>query len=218
MKAKIVAITKPLIEGINTADEFIAYAARVSNPSNQMNTLTAPKLIAYCIRQKHWSVFEQVSATMEIETTLDIGEQILRHRSFCFQKFSQRYADPTKELGFVTRESRLQDPKNRQNSIEHNDNFIQSWWYSRQKEIIHDAENVYKWAIENGIAKEQARAVLPHGLTLCRFYMTGNLRSWIHYVEVRVEAGVQKEHREIAEEIKTILVDHFPSLKEHFQV
>ena len=220
MKARIVAITKPLIEGINTADEFIAYTARVSNPSNQMNTLTAPKLISYCIRKRHWSVFEQVSATMEIETTRDIGRQILRHRSFSFQEFSQRYADPTQDLGFVTREARLQDPKNRQNSIKTDEDF-EPWakeWGRKQELIINLSKQFYNWATAIGIAKEQARAVLPEGLTLTRMYMTGTLRSWITYIHTRTEEGTQKEHMEIAEAIKLKIIEYFPSLKDHFQV
>ena len=218
MKVKIVAITKPLVEGINTADEFIAYTARVSNPSNQMNTLTAPKLISYCIKKRHWSVFEQVSATIEIETTRDIGRQILRHRSFSFQEFSQRYADPTQDLGFETRKARLQDLKNRQNSIDTYDEFLEAKWYHQQQFVTSVSLESYKWAIENGIAKEQARAVLPEGLTLTRMYMAGTLRSWITYIHTRTEDGTQREHKEIAEAIKLIIIEYFPSLKDHFQV
>ena len=217
-KTKIVAITKPLVEGINTADEFIAYCARVSNPGNQHNTLTAPKLISYCIKKRHWSVFEQVSVTIEIETTRDIGRQILRHRSFSFQEFSQRYADPTKDLGFQFREARLQDPKNRQNSIATDDEFLKKTFLGDQKFIATYAKRTYEWAIENGIAKEQARALLPEGLILTRMYMAGTLRSWITYIHVRTEEGTQKEHMEIAEQIKAIIIEYFPSLKDHFQV
>jgi len=176
--AKIVAITNPLVDGVKSADEFIAYTARVSNPSNQMNSETAEKLLRYCIRNKHFSIFEMVNVVMEVTTTRDIARQILRHRSFSFQEFSQRYADPTKDLGFASREARLQDKKNRQNSI--------------------SVDDMY-WAIENGIAKEQARVVLPEGLTVSRMYMNGTLRSWIHYAELRMANGTQKEHQLVAE-------------------
>jgi len=197
--AKIVAITNPLIDGVGSADQFIAYAARVSNPSNQMNTETSEKLLRYCIKNKHFSIFEMVNVVMEIDTTRDIARQILRHRSFSFQEFSQRYADPTKDLGFVTREARLQDMKNRQNSIETDNSELKNNWDHLQEDIIALVEHAYCWAIENGIAKEQARAVLPEGLTKSRMYMNGTLRSWIHYCELRMENGTQKEHREVAE-------------------
>jgi thymidylate synthase (FAD) len=196
--AKIVAITNPLIEGVETSDQFIAYAARVSNPSNQINSETSEKLLRYCIRNKHFSVFEMVNVVMSVETTRDIARQILRHRSFSFQEFSQRYADPTKDLGFVTREARLQDTKNRQNSIEVEDQDLQNWWWRQQCGVWDIAELTYKSAIARGIAKEQARAVLPEGLTLSRMYMNGTLRSWIHYCELRMENGTQKEHIEVA--------------------
>lgn len=196
--AKIVAITNPLIEGIRDAGDFIAYAARVSNPSNQMNTETSERLLRYCAKHAHWSVFEMVNVVMEIETTRDIARQILRHRSFSFQEFSQRYADPTKDLGFTTREARLQDNKNRQNSVEVNDTILQNEWFRSQQRVLFAVEREYKWAIENGIAKEQARAVLPEGLTISRMYMNGTLRSWIHYCQLRMTEGTQKEHREVA--------------------
>jgi len=196
--AKIVAITNPLIEGVGSADQFIAYAARVSNPSNQMNTETSEKLLRYCIKNKHFSIFEMVNVVMEIDTTRDIARQILRHRSFSFQEFSQRYADPTKDLGFVNREARLQDTKNRQNSIETDNSELKNNWDHLQEDIIVMTRYAYEWAIENGIAKEQARAVLPEGLTRSRMYMNGTLRSWIHYCELRMENGTQKEHREVA--------------------
>ena len=196
--AKIVAITDPLVEGVDTADQFIAYAARVSNPSNQMNNETSEKLLKYCIRNKHFSVFEMVNVVMEIETTRDIARQVLRHRSFAFQEFSQRYADPTKDLGFVTREARLQDTKNRQNSVETDDKELADWWVRAQLEVWGTADLVYREAINAGIAKEQARAVLPEGLTLSRLYMNGTLRSWIHFCELRMGNGTQKEHREVA--------------------
>jgi len=197
--AKIVAITNPLIDGVDTADKFIAYAARVSNPSNQMNIETSEKLLRYCIKNKHFSIFEMVNVVMEIDTTRDIARQILRHRSFSFQEFSQRYADPTKDLGFVTRETRLQDTKNRQNSIETDNSELKNNWDHLQEDIIVMTRYAYEWAIENGIAKEQARAVLPEGLTRSRMYMNGTLRSWIHYCELRMENGTQKEHRKVAE-------------------
>jgi len=197
--AKIVAITNPLIEGVPTADDFIAYAARVSNPSNQMNTETSEKLLRYCIRNKHFSVFEMVNVVMQIDTTRDIARQILRHRSFSFQEFSQRYADPTKDLGFVTREARLQDNKNRQNSVETDDEALKNTWEALQSNVRYTATDAYNWAIQNGIAKEQARAVLPEGLTVSRMYMNGTLRSWIHYCDLRMANGTQKEHQEVAE-------------------
>jgi thymidylate synthase (FAD) len=210
--AKIVAITNSLVEGIETADDFIAFAARVSNPSNQMNTETSEKLLRYCIRNKHFSIFEMVNIVMEIETTRDIARQILRHRSFSFQEFSQRYADPTKDLGFVTREARLQDTKNRQNSIEVENTNLANEWYRAQQRVLFAVEREYKWAIDNGIAKEQARAVLPEGLTLSRMYMNGTLRSWIHYCELRMDNGTQKEHREIAKSAWDQLAFYFKFL------
>lgn len=216
--ANIVAVTQPLIDNENgikmTPDEFIAYCARVSNPNNQMNTLTAPKLLRYCAKHKHWSVFETVSITMEINTTRDIARQILRHRSFSFQEFSQRYADPTKDLGFVTREARLQDHKNRQNSIENDDKELDHEWKQRQLFIQETVTRNYEWAIRNGIAKEQARAVLPEGLTVSRMYMNGTLRSWIHYCQLRMGVETQKEHREIAADCWYQITTKFPSLRD----
>ena len=214
--AKIIAITKPLIEGVETAEEFIAYAARVSNPSNQMNHQTSAKLLKYCIDNRHWSVFEQVSVTMEINTTRDISHQIIRHRSFSFQEFSQRYADPTKDMQFVTREARLQDAKNRQNSIETDDVELERNWKFWQEETSRCAQVTYNRAIEQGIAKEQARAILPEGLTTTRLYMSGTLRSWIHYIDVRAEAGTQKEHRQVALAAQEEILKHFPSLREYW--
>ena len=196
--AKIIGITSSLIEGVDNAEQLIAYAARVSNPSNQMNKETSEKLLKYCIRNSHWSVFEMVNVVMEIETTRDIARQILRHRSFSFQEFSQRYADPTKDLGFVTREARLQDTKNRQNSVETDNAELQATWEVMQNIARASAKDAYNWAIENGIAKEQARAVLPEGLTVSRMYMNGTLRSWIHFCELRMGNGTQKECREVA--------------------
>jgi len=204
--------------------ELIAFCARVSNPSNQMNTETSEKLIKYLIKHAHWSPLEMVSACMEIETTRDIARQILRHRSFSFQEFSQRYADPTQDLEFVVREARLQDPVNRQNSIEiENDPSIQedvkmtemlTEWRRRQHGLINQSRDLYKWAIDHGIAKEQARAVLPEGLTMSRMYMNGTLRSWIHYIELRSANGTQKEHMEVARECAKVIADVFPLAKQ----
>lgn len=220
--AKIIAVTQPLIDNENgvrmTPDEFIAYCARVSNPSNQMNSMTAPKLLRYCAKHKHWSVFEMVNITMSIETTRDIARQILRHRSFSFQEFSQRYADPTKDLGFVTREARLQDTKNRQNSIETSDNKLHDDWEWLQLELSRKTQEAYSWAIENGIAKEQARAVLPEGLTVSRMYMNGTLRSWIHYCQLRMGVETQKEHRDIARDAWYQITEQFPSLKDALDI
>jgi len=225
MAVSIIAITQPTIRLDSpytkagqqmTAEEFIAYTARVSNPSNQNNTLTAPKLLKYLIKNKHWSPFEMVSITMDIETTRDISHQIIRHRSFSFQEFSQRYADPTKDLGFVEREARLQDKKNRQNSIETSDELLCKQWKAKQLQQSHEAGLAYKWAIENGVAKEQARVVLPEGLTTTRLYMSGTLRSWIHYIDVRATEGTQKEHREIAIGARKEILQHFPSLREYW--
>jgi thymidylate synthase (FAD) len=210
---KVVAVSNPTIDGMSV-DEFIAYVARVSNPSNQMNTQTAPKLLKYLAKHKHWSPFEMVSICMEINTTRDIARQILRHRSFSFQEFSQRYADPTQDMGFVTREARLQDTKNRQNSIKTDDKELQDVWNSMQTNVRVHAETAYKWAIEAGVAKEQARAVLPEGLISSRLYMAGSLRSWIHYAEVRTDVSTQKEHREIAQMAWDEIAKIFPSLSD----
>lgn len=188
------------------AMDVIAFAARVSNPSNQNNTKTAPKLLKYLKKEGHFSPFEMASACIEINTTRDIARQILRHRSFSFQEFSQRYADPTKDLSFVSREARLQDTKNRQNSIETEDGILQAKWALEQKKVIKASQEAYNWAIENGIAKEQARAVLPEGLIESRLYMTGTLRSWMHFVELRGGNGTQKEHTEIALQCKALLI------------
>jgi len=192
-------------QGIDDAQELIAYCARVSNPANQFNTETSEKLIKYLVKHQHWSPLEMVSACMEIVTTRDIARQILRHRSFSFQEFSQRYADPTAELdeAFVLREARFQDTKNRQNSVELDmtdeaQKLIAIEWERAQKRVLYAVKKEYSWAIKNGIAKEQARAVLPEGLTISRMYMNGTLRSWIHYMELRAANGTQKEHQEIA--------------------
>lgn len=215
MNVKLVSITKPLVDGINTPDEFIAYVARVSNPSNQLNTMTAPKLLQYLIKNNHWSPFELVHLTMEIETTRDIGRQILRHRSFTFQEFSQRYADPTQSLGFHTREPRLQDRKNRQDSIEIDDpnGELRTDWFKHLNNVLNAAQDAYAWAIEQGVAKEQARVFLPEGLTMSRMYMSGSLRSWLHYCGLRCANGTQKEHMEIAKECREIIFDEFPSIR-----
>jgi thymidylate synthase (FAD) len=215
-KAKMVAITKPLIAGLETAEDFMAYAARVSNPANQMNTESTPKLLKYLIRNKHWSPFEMVHIVMEINTTRDITHQVIRHRSFAYQEFSQRYSDPTQALGFEVREARLQDNKNRQNSIETNDEELLKSWMAKQEQIIHECGLAYKWAVEQGIAKEQARVILPEGLTRSRLYMAGSLRSWIHYIDVRAPEGTQKEHRIIAQEAQKELLMHFPSLWDYW--
>jgi thymidylate synthase (FAD) len=202
MDVKLVSYSQPTEEfrdlGLTDAQELIAYCARVSNPSNQLNSETSEKLIRYLVRHAHWSPLEMVSACVEITTTRDIARQILRHRSFSFQEFSQRYADPTKDLKFVTREARLQDPKNRQNSVEVEDQLLQNEWFRAQQRVIYAAQREYEWAIKNGIAKEQARAVLPEGLIESRLYMNGTLRSWIHFIELRSGNGTQKEHQLIA--------------------
>ena len=202
-----------LNEGIDNAQELVAFCARVSNPSNQLNTETSEKLIKYLIKNAHWSPLEMVSACLEIETTRDIARQILRHRSFSFQEFSQRYANPVKDLEFVTREARLQDLKNRQNSIENDDEEISNMWIEKQEHLINEARETYNWAIENGIAKEQARAVLPEGNTVSRMYMNGTLRSWIHYIELRSGNGTQKEHMEIAVACAEVITKIFPMSK-----
>ena len=178
--------------------ELVAFCARVSNPANQNNFETSEKLIRYLIKNKHWSPLEMVSVCMEINTTRDIARQILRHRSFSFQEFSQRYAEPLEDLGFEFKEARLQDTKNRQNSLETNDSDLKKDWLLKQALIAHESKIAYNWAIQNGIAKEQARAVLPEGMINSRMYMNGTLRSWVHYIELRSSNGTQKEHRDIA--------------------
>jgi len=193
--------------------DLVAYCARVSNPSNQSNSETSERLIKYLIKHKHWSPLEMVSACIEVETTRDIARQLLRHRSFSFQEFSQRYADPTKELDFVLREARLQDTKNRQNSIEINDDKLQKQWNTIQSDVIKEAINAYSWAISNGIAKEQARVVLPEGNTISKLYVNGTLRSWIHYIDLRDGNGTQKEHAEIARACAEVIAKVFPIIK-----
>ena len=202
------------IIGVDDAQELIAYCARVSNPNNQNNKDTSEKLIKYLIKHKHWSPLEMVSACIEIETTRDIARQILRHRSFSFQEFSQRYADPVKELDFIRRGARLQDPKNRQNSIDAASINVQDMWDMKQQEVIKLCKEVYKWAIDEGIAKEQARAVLPEGMTVSRLYMNGTLRSWVHYIDLRSANGTQQEHQDIAIACAREIAQIFPLMKE----
>lgn len=218
MKVRMISYSKPSTEmygeGLMDVQELIAFCARVSNPSNQFNTDTSEKLIKYLIKHKHWSPLEMVSACLEIETTRDIARQILRHRSFSFQEFSQRYADPTKDLSFALREARLQDTKNRQNSIATDNLALQAWWEERQKRVIKECQEAYEWAIANGLAKEQARAVLPEGLTVSRLYMNGTLRSWVHFIELRSANGTQKEHQEVALECAKVIAEIFPLAKE----
>jgi thymidylate synthase (FAD) len=214
MSAKLISYSKPH-EGEQSIQDLVAYCARVSNPSNQNNTATNEKLIKYLINNQHWSPLEMVSVCIEIETTRDIARQILRHRSFSFQEFSQRYA--IADIGFNTREARLQDVKNRQNSIEldaseNADLFLK--WDEMQKNVIESSETAYKWAIENGIAKEQARCVLPEGMTLSRMYVNGTLRSWVHYIQLRCDNGTQKEHREIALACAIAIEPIFPMIRD----
>ena len=196
--------------GLTDVQELIAFCARVSNPSNQLNSETSEKLINYLIKNYHWSPLEMVNVCLEIETTRDIARQILRHRSFSFQEFSQRYANPTEDLDFVIREARLQDNKNRQNSIENQNSELENEWSKKQKKVIENAIKTYEWAIENGIAKEQARVVLPEGNTVSRLYMNGTLRSWIHYIDLRASHGTQKEHIEIAKACALVISKIFP--------
>ena len=196
--------------GLTDCQELIAFCARVSNPSNQLNSDTSEKLIKYLINNSHWSPLEMVNVCLEIETTRDIARQILRHRSFSFQEFSQRYANPTEDMEFITREARLQDNKNRQNSIETNDSDLQKEWNDQQQKVIDSALEAYQWAIDKGIAKEQARVVLPEGNTKSRLYMNGTLRSWIHYIQLRAGHGTQKEHIEIAQACALVISKIFP--------
>ena len=214
MNVKLIGITRSVNSDYgDTSADIVAYCARVSNPKNQKNFTTGSKLLSYMIREGHWSPFEMVHLTIEIETTRDIARQILRHRSFAFQEFSQRYADPTKELSFVERQARLQDSQNRQNSIElDSSSEIHEEWKMKQLDVISATMDSYQWAIENGIAKEQARAILPEGLTQSRLYMAGNLRSWIHYCQLRMGNGTQLEHTEIATECWKILSKEFPEV------
>jgi thymidylate synthase (FAD) len=228
MKVKLVSYSQATEEfannGIDDAQELIAYCARVSNPANQFNTETSEKLISYLIKHQHWSPLEMVSACLEITTTRDIARQILRHRSFSFQEFSQRYADPTVELdeAFVLREARFQDTKNRQNSIafdpENEEQKLLAYeWERAQKRVLFSVKQEYSWAIKNGIAKEQARAVLPEGLTVSRLYMNGTLRSWIHFIELRSANGTQLEHQLVARECGSVIAAVFPMLSNHIK-
>jgi len=219
MKVSLISYSKPskelISEGLYDIQELVAYCARVSNPSNQLNLESSEKLIKYLVKHQHWSPLEMVSACLEITTTRDIARQILRHRSFSFQEFSQRYADPTKELAFVLRDARLQDVSNRQNSVDLNLGVTEQrqlayQWENMQKRVIEVSKEAYTWAVEHGIAKEQARAVLPEGLTESRLYMNGTLRSWIHYIQLRAANGTQKEHIEIAKVCATVIAEIFP--------
>jgi thymidylate synthase (FAD) len=222
MNVKLISYTASspelLRDGIESVQELVAFCARVSNPSNQYNTETSEKLINYLIRNKHWSPLEMVNVCLEIQTTRDIARQMLRHRSFSFQEFSQRYADPTKELQFVLRDARLQDQKNRQNSIDLDESDeslrLSNEWNAKQSQLIHKARETYEWAIENGIAKEQARCVLPEGNTVSRLYMNGTLRSWIHFIEIRSGNGTQREHADIAKECANVISKICPFLLE----
>jgi thymidylate synthase (FAD) len=219
MNVRLLSYSQPTQEfaslGITDAQELIAYCARVSNPSNQLNTETSDKLIKYLVKHQHWSPLEMVSACIEITTTRDIARQILRHRSFSFQEFSQRYADPTKDLSFVLRDARLQDTKNRQNSVDldlsdASQRELSRLWLEKQQEVIRAASDAYTWAVTNGIAKEQARVVLPEGITESGLYMNGTLRSWIHFLELRSANGTQKEHQEVAVACAKVIATVFP--------
>lgn len=217
MNVRLVSYSQPTEEfreeGIFDVQDLVAFCARVSNPSNQFNSETSERLISYLVKHKHWSPLEMASACIEITTTRDIARQILRHRSFAFQEFSQRYANPVQDLNFETREARLQDYKNRQKSLEVDDDDLKARWEDQQDFIIKCARSAYDWAIVNGIAKEQARAVLPEGLIESRLYMNGSLRSWIHYIELRSANGTQKEHQEIAKECAKVIAKIFPLMQ-----
>jgi thymidylate synthase (FAD) len=222
MKVKLISHSRPsdviLDSNLEDVQDLIAFCARVSNPSNQYNTQTSEKLINYLIKHQHWSPMEMVSICLSVTTTRDIARQMLRHRSFSFQEFSQRYADPTKDLDFVLREARLQDTKNRQNSVEvedtlYGDNLKEQWkWY--QQDVLNSAKKAYEWAVAHGIAKEQARAVLPEGLTVSRLYMNGTLRSWLHFIQVRSGNGTQKEHMQVALACAEVIAKVFPMASE----
>lgn len=221
MKIELISYSQPDMYFVENMTELVAFCARVSNPSNQMNMETSEKLIRYLVKHKHWSPLEMVSMCLEVTTTRDIARQILRHRSFSFQEFSQRYADPTAELdeAFVLREARFQDTKNRQNSVEFDptddaQRLLANEWERAQKRVLFSVKQEYEWAIKNGIAKEQARAVLPEGLTVSRLYMNGTLRSWVHYIELRSANGTQKEHMLIAKECAKVIAKAFPMVNE----
>ena len=219
MNVRLINYSQPSKEmignGINDVQDMIAFCARVSNPSNQYNDKTSEKLIDYLIKNNHWSPMETVNICLEITTTRDIARQILRHRSFSFQEFSQRYADP-RQLGIEYKEARLQDTKNRQNSIEHDDEFLKNEWKLHQTVVHNHALQAYNWAIDNGIAKEQARAVMPEGMTASRLYMNGTVRSWIHYIQLRSDNGTQKEHKEIAIECGKVIEPIFPLITKFY--
>ena len=210
--ARLISYSQPPADSDLNEDllQMVAYCARVSNPGNQINEATSEKLVKYLIKHQHWSPLEMVSACLEIDTTRDIGRQLLRHRSFSFQEFSQRYADPTKDMAFIRRGARLQDPKNRQNSIDAAPQVVQDLWDIKQQEVINKAREVYEWAIKEGIAKEQARSVLPEGNTMSRLYVNGTLRSWIHYIQLRAENGTQQEHMNIAKAVGKVIYEIFP--------
>jgi thymidylate synthase (FAD) len=213
-EVNLVCLSKPsAYTECTTANELVAWGARVSNPSNQNNTKTAPRLIQYLIRENHWSPLEMVHISMEIKTTRDIARQILRHRSFAFQEYSQRYADPVHDLAYELREARLQDPKNRQNSIDTEDRLLREEWNQKQMDVIRTARETHQWAISKGIAKEQARSVLPEGNTQSVMIMAGSLRSWVHYCQLRMDQATQKEHRIVAEQCWEIICHHFPDIK-----
>lgn len=209
---RLIAITRPVIPECEQTGDLIAYCARVSNPDNQANTLTAPKLLSYLVRNAHWSPFEMSSMTIEIVTTRVIARQILRHRSFSFQEFSQRYAEVDEAP--IYSEARTQDAKNRQASHETDDEYLRRWWEETQEYVVSVSRSAYRRAIQKGIAKEVARNVLPEGLTASRLYMAGTIRSFIHYVAERKKLGTQKEHREIATQVRAILIEQFPALTE----
>ena len=217
MKVRLISYSKPPEEELyvgNDIQELIAYTARVSNPTNQNNTETSEKLLRYLMREAHWSPFEMVSACLEVTTTRDIARQLLRHRSFSFQEFSQRYADPTLDMAFEFKDARLQDTKNRQNSIETDDADLQLNWLKKQAEVVSVSKESYRWAIENGVAKEQARAVLPEGIMESRLYVNGTIRSWIHYIGLRTGHGTQKEHIGLARACADAIEPIFPMIKE----
>lgn len=217
-KVSLVAHTVPVIEKLTNINDLIAFCARVSNPENQLNTETSDKLLKYCMKEGHWSIFTMANIILEITTPRDIGRQLLRHKSFDFQEFSQRYAEVNADFGVVNlRTARLQDEKNRQNSIEVNDKELQSFWYHTQYDVYDYANKLYKRSLEKGIAKEQARALLPEGLTSSRLYVNGTLRSWIHYIELRTGNGTQKEHIDLAKKCANVIEPIFPMIRDFVQ-
>jgi len=222
MNVRLISYSQPSSEmtdvGIKNVQDLISFCARVSNPGNQLNTETSENLIRFLIKHQHWSPLELTSACLEVETTRDIARQILRHRSFSFSEYSQRYADPTKDLHFEVRDARLQDTKNRQNSIDVTDDVLKRQWKDRQEILLEQVKKQYEWAIENGIAKEQARAVLPEGITVSKLYINGTLRSWVHYIQLRTDKSTQKEHREVAVACANAIEPIFPMIKEFVNV